>query len=515
MHITLISPCAQINAAFGLRTLSAWLREHGHATRLLFLPDFDDYLDPADAREVRLEPRALDQLVSLCEGSDLIGLSVMTTHYRKAALLSDCLKARLGTPIVWGGAHATARPGDALAHADMACVGEGEDTLIDLVTRMEQRQSYADTPGLWVRHDGECRRNGLRPLAEDLDRFPVPDYSMQDHHILFDGRMTPLTHEIAELFSRPFYPANDFNRTGYLTLTSRGCPHRCAYCHNSMMKRLYAGQQFLRWRSIAHVIAELASIRASMPYIDFVYICDDLFLARTRASLAEFSVAYKRAIGLPFMCCTDPLAVNEEKMEVLVDAGMVGIQMGIESGSPPVQRLFHRERMTNARMVRTARIFNQYAPAVMPYYDIIVDTPYETDEDKVRTLRLVAGLPRPFRLGVYALSLLPGTALHEKASQEGLIDDDAGDVYEKHFFVRQPTYLNLLMLLAQQTPFPGWLLRLCTAAPLTRALGCRMMQPVVARLYRVLKRVHGTFIAPQRNPALAAIRNRSGITCQR
>jgi hypothetical protein len=128
---------------------------------------------------------------------------------------------------------------------------------------------------------------------------------------------------------------------------------------------------------------------------------------------------------------------------------------------------------------------------------------------------LVAGLPRPFRLGVYALSLLPGTALHEKASQDGLIDDDAGDVYEKHFFVRQPTYLNLLMLLAQQTPFPGWLLRLCTAAPLTRALGCRMMQPVVARLYRVLKRVHGTFIAPQRNPALAAIRNRSGITCQR
>ena len=43
MRITLISPCAQIHAAFGMRTLSSYLREKGHQTRLIFLPDFNDY----------------------------------------------------------------------------------------------------------------------------------------------------------------------------------------------------------------------------------------------------------------------------------------------------------------------------------------------------------------------------------------------------------------------------------------------------------------------------------------
>jgi hypothetical protein len=95
-----------------------------------------------------------------------------------------------------------------------------------------------------------------------------------------------------------------------------------------MMKGLYPGQRYLRWRSVAHFMDELVEIRRGMPYIDFLYICDDLFLARPLEELRQFAAEYIEKIQLPFMCCTDPLALTEDKMKILADAGMVGIQMG-------------------------------------------------------------------------------------------------------------------------------------------------------------------------------------------
>lgn len=38
MKITLISPYPDITA-FGIRTISAYLKQHGHKTQLIFIPD--------------------------------------------------------------------------------------------------------------------------------------------------------------------------------------------------------------------------------------------------------------------------------------------------------------------------------------------------------------------------------------------------------------------------------------------------------------------------------------------
>ncbi|MBP1611083.1 MAG: putative Radical domain protein, partial [Acidobacteria bacterium] len=81
MRIALISPCAQINAAFGLRTLSSYLRKHGHETRLIFLPDFNDYSGKLEANPGFYRDGLLNDLFPLCEDCDLIGLSLMTVFF--------------------------------------------------------------------------------------------------------------------------------------------------------------------------------------------------------------------------------------------------------------------------------------------------------------------------------------------------------------------------------------------------------------------------------------------------
>jgi radical SAM superfamily enzyme YgiQ (UPF0313 family) len=273
------------------------------------------------------------------------------------------------------------------------------------------------------------------------------------------------------------------------------------------MKELYKGQKYLRWRTVPHFISELVEMRRTAPYMNFIYICDDLFLARRLDELREFSEEYRNKIQLPFMCCTDPVSISDEKMDLLVGAGMIGIQMGVESGSSAIQALFNRKGMTNERMLRSMKTIHGYRKNVIPYYDLIVDTPYETDRDKIETIKFISQMPKPYRLGIYALVLLPGTRLYEKAMADGMIKDEIKEVYEKHFFIRQPNFLNLLILLVQNIPLPGWALRLLVHPAVIFVLNGRAMKSIVKRIYIAAKSLHGRFIAPKQNPSVEFLKS--------
>jgi radical SAM superfamily enzyme YgiQ (UPF0313 family) len=248
-------------------------------------------------------------------------------------------------------------------------------------------------------------------------------------------------------------------------------------------------------------------MRRAAPYMNFIYICDDLFLARRLDELREFSEEYMNRIQIPFMCCTDPLSISDEKMELLVGAGMIGIQMGVESGSSVIQTLFNRKNMTNERMLRSMKSIHRFRNNVTPYYDFIVDTPYETDLDKIETLKFISQIPKPYRLGIYALVLLPGTRLYDKAMADGTVKNEIKEVYEKHFFIRQPNYLNLLMLLVQNRRLPRWALRLLVNPIVILLFNGRAMKPIMKRIYIAAKTLHGRFIAPKQNPSVEFLKS--------
>ena len=71
-----------------------------------------------------------------------------------------------------------------------------------------------------------------------------------------------------------------------------------------------------------------------MPYVGYIWISDDAFLARNLSDINEFCIQYKEKINLPFSCLASPLTVTHEKMDALVDAGLIYIQMGIGLGLP-------------------------------------------------------------------------------------------------------------------------------------------------------------------------------------
>ncbi|MDY7033043.1 MAG: radical SAM protein [Thermodesulfobacteriota bacterium] len=490
MKITLISPYPDITS-FGLRTISSYLKAYGHKTQMIFLPD--PYGDDLIYGKHRYQDYILDEVISLCEKSDLIGITLMTNFFDGAVQITRKLKSGLRIPVIWGGVHPTIRPEESLNYADIVCVGDGEEAMLELSDRMDRDEDYSTIANLSLKSNGKIIRNPLRPLSMNLDIYPSPDYSLEDHYIMLNNKIEPLTEDLTKYFLETGTVSKYLKKIGYQTMTGRGCPHKCTYCINDALKNLYKGQGYLRWRSTSHIIKELIQVTENMPYVGYIWISDDAFFARTERDLKEFCKEYKEKVGLPFSCLASPLTVTEEKMASLVDAGMIYLQMGIESGSKRIQELFNRKTMSNEKMMEAIRIVNKYKDRMFPpSYDFILDVPYETDEDKIESLKFISEIPKPFHLQPFSLVLYPGTKLHQMAKADGLINDEQQEIYSKSYTMREPSYLNLLITLAKDGRFPSPLLKFLVSGPALMLFNCKPMKPFFKYLFRGLKKMYGS-----------------------
>lgn len=428
MKITLISPYPDVEA-FGIRTISACLKQEGHDVQCLFLP--------RDFRE-RYETRTLNEIVELSNQSQLIGISLMTNYFENAVQITQKLKEHCDIPILWGGVHPTIRPDECLNHADVVCVGEGEETVVELSRKMENGQHYRDVRNIWFKDGDNMITNPVRPLTQHLDQIPFPDYDHGTHYILDDARIQKMD---IDLLSR-------YLGTTYMSMPTRGCPFGCAYCCNNTFNKMYPNQKRLRKRSVSNIIEELTRVKELLPFIESIKFDDDAFLSLSITEIQEFSEAYRKNVSLPLAITgATPSTLNREKLSLLVDAGLSIIRMGIQTGSERTKKLYNR-RQTNQQVEKAARIINEFKDRIRPpQYDIILDNPWETEQDLIETLMFLSKLPTPYRLCHFSLSFYPGTELYSKAKQDGIITDDLEDVYRKHYNNCNTTYWNNLFFL--------------------------------------------------------------------
>ena len=427
MKIILISPYPNIQA-FGIRTLSAILKKEHHSVEILFL--LHDFTD-------RYEETTLNQVLALSKGADLIGITLMTNFFDNAVQITEKLKS-LHIPILWGGVHPTIRPAECLEHADMICIGEGEKAMLELVTKMQAGQAYHDVRGMWFKNQDTIVKNNMRPLIEDLDSIAFPDYEYQTHYVL-EGQ------DVRKMDQDLFYK---YVEGLYMTIPTRGCPFGCSYCCNNSLNHMYPSQKLPRKRSVDSLIAEITQVKTRLPGIRMIKFDDDAFFVYSLAEIKEFCDIYKQTIGLPLIVTgVTPSTLTREKLALLVDAGLVFIRMGVQTASARSQKLYQRHT-SNQQDEKAARILNMFKDRIgAPQYDIILDNPWETDQDSTETLMFLSKLPVPFVLCLYSLTFYPETDLYRKAREDGFITDDLTDVYRKHYHPCKKTYLNDLFIL--------------------------------------------------------------------
>lgn len=217
-----------------------------------------------------------------------------------------------------------------VASLDSVVLYEGEETLSDLVGRLEAGQDWRATPGIAYRGDGGCCESDSRPRPAPLDDLPFPARDTLP----------------ALLAANPNAAAS--------VLSSRGCYRRCTFCTVAAF--------FGNWRprSAGNVVEELELLARDFGVrrVDFQ---DDNFVGpgeqgRDRArAIAELMLQRRLDLRFRIMCSAD--AITYDALARLVEAGLYSIFIGIESGSQ--KRLTAYRKGTVQQNVRALEVLDR------------------------------------------------------------------------------------------------------------------------------------------------------------
>lgn len=464
MKIALITPTTLNISAFGVRSLSSYLKAKGHEVRLILLPTKPQYRRNSKGvlyGEFTYSNVIVEKIMALVSDCDLIGISFMTQHYVATVRLTRAIRDKLDIPVVWGGVHPSVKPDESLKHVDMVCVGEGEQALAELAWRMERGENYNDVANFYFREGERIIRNPVRPLIQNLDDLPWLDFGPENHfvHDLMSNSIMPFDDV---LFERSLARVPYFNGRllrSFMFSTTRGCPFSCSYCVNDFYRNLYGSHGFVRKMTVERIVGELEATLQRYPFIEEIEFCDDNFALRPVREIETFSKQYKERIGLPFQLLMSPKNIIEEKIAPLVDAGLVFVETGIQSAAEVSEQLYNR-KLADISFFNAVRILQKYKDVMAPpCYHLILDNPFETIEDTLMTFELTLKLPRPFWFKRSSLVAFPGTKVYQRFLEAGLIQDEVSEIYNKILEMPSTTYINILYLLNSQN-YPVWLLRL-------------------------------------------------------
>ena len=194
-----------------------------------------------------------------------------------------------------------------------------------------------------------------------------------------------------------------------MTLPTRGCPFACTFCINNLYLDMYPHQKPIRKRSVDNVIMELQQAKDKIPFIRYIKFDDDAFFIMSLDEISDFSKKYKEHIRMPLIITgATASTLSKEKLVLLVDAGLIEIRMGIQTAGTITKKLYKRPH-TNQQIENAVRMINEYKDKLRAKYDIILDNPWETDQDQIETLMFLSKLPVPYWLTLFSLNFFPGT----------------------------------------------------------------------------------------------------------
>lgn len=286
---------------------------------------------------------------------------------------------------------------------DAVVVGEGEETVVEILDRLQTGRDLAGVAGVIARQDGGILRNPPRPLVADLDRLPFP------------------ARELLGDRSRYIPAAGTYRRKPVaLVMTSRGCDRRCIFCFQMDPERK-SGTRGVRYRSVDNVLQEIEQCLAE-GYREIKFIDDSLAADRDRAMRIAGEIK-RRRLDFTWFASVCANQADRELFKAMKDAGCWAVLIGGESG---VQKNLNtiRKGVTLDRIRDAVRWAKEAGLRVtVPF---IFGIPGETYDDALTTIEFAIEL-NPDLANFHALTPFPGTPLYDRAGEFGQVSDDLRD----------------------------------------------------------------------------------------
>jgi radical SAM superfamily enzyme YgiQ (UPF0313 family) len=174
----------------------------------------------------------------------------------------------------------------------------------------------------------------------------------------------------------------------------------------------------VRYAPAEYIIEEVLQALKTHDYISYVVFQDDQFLLIKDGDLKRFATLYKEKVGIPFSIPgLHPKTLNKIKIDLLLDAGMQKVRMGVQSGSNRMLTFYNRKHSRDDAIEAANYLATLYPKINPPFFDIILDNPIETESDQMDTVNMLYEMRRPFCLYVYSLKIIPGTEMAIFAKQ--------------------------------------------------------------------------------------------------
>jgi radical SAM superfamily enzyme YgiQ (UPF0313 family) len=329
---------------------------------------------------------------------DIIAVSATSENFTHATNLATQAKDALGKPVILGGMHITSIPHALPKVYDLGVVGEGEQTLVDILRMYQERpnagpEDFRKLKGVSYHENGQVAMTPSQDLIKEMDELPYPDRDLIDH-----GWKVP-NWETVHLVS------------------SRGCPYKCSFCSSSLHWKRF------RFFSPEYVAREIEYLR-NRYNPEILYFFDDLFVGHIGRWREVVKLFRERRIheGVRFRAYARVDLITEQMAEEFAELNFKYIDFGFESNSEKILKFLTKTRVTPE--------VNQRAMDLMAKYNIsvggnfIIGSPPETIEDMQETYDFAERNRDTIdRCSVGPLQPLPGTGVWNYAKMAGLVDE--------------------------------------------------------------------------------------------
>ncbi|OGS12643.1 MAG: hypothetical protein A2234_08900 [Elusimicrobia bacterium RIFOXYA2_FULL_58_8] len=373
---------------------------------------FENNISGCDAAQVRARIAGF--------GPDIVCLACMSVERKEAAAIAKIVKElNPRCLVILGGPHPSMFYARVLedANIDIAVIGEGEATFVELTEKLLAGEPLWQVNGLALRKDGRAILTPPREPVENLDKLPFPAWDLVDFKKYSNVKMSMniITHSVpwAAIF------------------TSRGCPFHCAYCHNIFGK-------MTRFRSPENVVEEI-ELLAGKYGVKEIHIIDDIFnfdLVRAK-KICDLIIARGLRIKIAFPNGIRGDMMDRELIRKLKRAGCYSIYYAIETASPRLQKVIHKN--LDLEKVRQAIAWTR-AENILPRGYFMMGFPGETPEEIETTVRWA--LDSELLMSLFlTVVIYPGIEL-ERLAREAYpgFDFSDWDKFEFHYYADSPVW---------------------------------------------------------------------------
>jgi len=381
--------------------VGSYLKQNGHDVKVI---DANNYDNPD--RIFRFIKKEMNK--TLC-----IGISAMTAQLPNALKICKYIKnLDSSIPIIFGGVHSTLHPKQTIEneYIDYAVIKEGEESFLNLIKSIESGKNPKNINGIAFKKGRDYFITKSSSKLIDLNKLSV------DYNLLNIVKKMGIK-KIAKFIDIPYQ-------------TSRGCPHRCSFCINTVTKnRIY------RYRKPDLVLDDVERLVESG--VKNIFFMDENFFANPKRVKEIVQVIKDRKIEFRWFgnIRADYFRKNyidHSLLKQIKGSGCTRVSIGTESGSQKILDMIKKD-IKIADVLRSAKMLNKVG--INCNYSFMIGLPEETFEDMKKTILLISKIkkiiPKCRFLGPQIYRPYPGSELYKKCLSYGLTEPDSLEGWAK------------------------------------------------------------------------------------